>query len=72
VFWLLRLTAWVRATRSASGKSPRIAFLRAQLTAHPEWQERVAATPLSWFATVPRLHAFFLLPISGDSVVSRQ
>ncbi len=43
VFWLLQLTAWVRATRSASGRSPRIGFLRAQLAAHPEWHVRVGS-----------------------------
>jgi len=43
VFWLVQLAKWVRATRSASGKSPRIAFLRGQLVAHPEWRVRVGA-----------------------------
>jgi site-specific recombinase len=33
----------VRATRAASGNSPRIAFLRAQLGNQPEWRARVGA-----------------------------
>ena len=43
VFWLIQLAKWVRVTRSASGRSPRVAFLRAQLVAHPEWRDRVGA-----------------------------
>jgi len=43
VFWLIQLAKWLRATRSASGKSPRVAFLRAQLDKHPEWRVRVGS-----------------------------